>query len=260
MHAKRILAVGFLCALALVSDHVSVFALTGREIMDKAAEHLASADLRAVLRVETVKRGARAKERVLWVVVRREESKRSIFLDFSEPQEIAGLKVLIQRDSQGEFRGYMYIPEEGATIQIQGQDRSMDIGGTGLSVDDFFFLDRSPSQEGTLVKEEEIEGKPCYLVEVKATDQGSRLYWVSKDEFMLVRSRQLDARGKLEREVKVVRFFQSGDGHAYPREFVVTLPLKGVRTTAVLEHAVFGITIPDEIMDPKTFGTARWRQ
>lgn len=260
MHVQRVLSLSFICMAALLWAAPGLVAFTGPEVMDKVAERLAAIDLRAVLRIETVKRGVQAKERVLWIIVRPDEAKRSVFLEFTEPQENAGLRFLFQGDRQGEFRGYMYVPEEGAVVPLKGHDRSVDIGGTGMSLSDLLFFDRNANREEKLVREEDLDGRSCYVVEVKGTDQGTRLYWVRKDDFTLIRSRQLDAGGKLERELTVARFFQSADGRVYPRELHVTLPSKGLKTTAVLEHAVFGITIPEELLDPKTFGTASWRQ
>lgn len=259
MPNHKLMTQGVVCLLVFLWITPSHVMGTGRTIMDKAAANLASLDLRAVVRIETVKQGTQTKQRVFWLIIHPDQNKQTVFLEFIEPKESAGLRFLFQKDQQGELRGYMYVPEEGVVVALKGQDRSVDIGGTGLSVGDLLFVNRGGKQEERLVKEEKVEGTDCYVIEVEDAEGGKRIYWVSKDDSLIVRSRQQDARGKTQREFQVVKFFRSDDGKKFAREIQVTIPDKRLKTMAILEHAVFGISVPEELLDPKNFGTVKWR-
>ena len=112
-----------------------------------------------------------------------------------------------------------------------------------------------------IVGEEKIRGHECYKIEV-APPQGSgkRFVWISKDGFHVVKSENVDAKGKVERRLDVVEFFKTEKGKELPREEKITVPKRNTRILIRQEHAVFGIVIPEELMNPQTFGTYKWRQ
>ncbi len=86
-----------------------------------------------------------------------------------------------------------------------------------------------------------------------------RLHWVSKDDFLIVKSQHLDAQGKIKRMFRVVEFFKTGKGKEFPSEEENTIQDKGIRIQLRQDNAVFGIALPEEITDPAKFGTFAWK-
>ena len=139
-------------------------------------------------------------------------------------------------------------------------DPSSDIGGTGLTMEDIRIFAPQPGEKGVLVGEEEIDGYKCYLIRVALPDnKGERLQWISKDHFTIVRYEHVGENGKPKRTFRVVEFFRTEQGREFPREEEITVPEKNLRINIRQEHAVFGIELPEELMDPKKFGQFRWK-
>jgi hypothetical protein len=57
-----------------------------------------------------------------------------------------------------------------------------------------------------------------------------------------------------------VEFFRTEQGREFPREEEIAIPTKGIRIRVRQENALFGIPIPNEVMDPGTFGEYQWKK
>jgi hypothetical protein len=69
----------------------------------------------------------------------------------------------------------------------------------------------------------------------------------------------LDAHGKAKRIFKVTELFKTEQGKEFPREEEITIPDKHTVVKLRQEGAVFGIELPDELLNPETFGSFQWR-
>ena len=89
--------------------------------------------------------------------------------------------------------------------------------------------------------------------------KGERLAWVSKQDFTIVKSQEMDFSKKINRTYRVVEFFKTEDGREFPREEEITIPKKNVRILVRQENAVFGVELADAFFDPQKFGTFKWK-
>jgi hypothetical protein len=153
----------------------------------------------------------------------------------------------------------MYLPSTGKTLPLATEDPSTDIGGTGLNMDDIMGFVPKIGETEKFLKDETVNGQDCYVIQITRPDGRSRTLWVRKKDYTTIKSQETDASGKVKRNFRVVEFFKTAEGKDYPREEEITVPDKNTRILVRQENAVFGIDIPDELLDPSRFGTFKWR-
>jgi hypothetical protein len=251
--------VAFLLATSLCLCEASP-AMTAKEIVEKAQKSQAGESFRAAVQVETFRGEKRVSQHSLWIMGQLEKNESLIFLDFTDPEDSKGVRVLCRIKPDQDPTGYMYLPATNESFSIDVQDPGLDIGGTGLTMADFRPLIPQKGEIETLLKEEEVNGLPCYLIQIAAPEgKEQRLVWITKDRFDLTKLEQKTTDGKIQRTMRVVEFFEAKDGKRYPREEEITLPSKGIKIKVRQDNAVFGIVMPEELTDPKTFGNFKWQ-
>lgn len=247
--------------IALAAPAASVHAITAREILDQVLKQNFADTFRVAVTIRTFHNKKQSANHELWFVSRTKGDTTAIFVDFEAPPDSKGLRFLFLVRAQKQPEAYMYMPSTQKTLPLAIDDQGSEIGGTGLTMADIQAFAPQSGQEESLVKEDPIDGRPCYLIRLTSPDRpGARLIWVGKEFPAIVKSQELDANGKVTRTFRVVEFFRNEQGREYPRVEEITVPSKNIRIEVRQEHAVFGIQIPDEITDPQTFGTFRWMQ
>jgi hypothetical protein len=245
----------FLCALP-----PSIHAMTAREILDQIGKQNFNENFRMSLIIKTSKGNKVISNHVLWFTAKVQEGKSSFFLDFEQPRESKGLRFLFLQQPGKEPSAFMYLPATGRTVPLAIDDPSVDVGGTGLTTEDLQgFIQQTGSKE-ELLREDKLDGRDCYVIRIPIPEnKGERLLWISKDGFLVLKNQQLDAQGKIVRTFTVTQFFKTDQGKDFPRQEEVVVPSKGVRISVKQEFAVFGIEVPEEVMDPEKFGTFQWK-
>lgn len=251
-----------IAALFVVSLNISsAAAITAKEVLDEVVKRNFGGSFRIAMKVESFKGKRKLSSHLLWLVGKTRPEGASFFVEFDEPEESRGLRFLFIVDQGKPPDAFMFLPATGKTLPLAVDDPSTDIGGTGLSMEDVQSFVPQGGEKETLVSEKEkVNGTPCYLIKVTpATGQGERLLWVSKDDMLVVKSNFVEPTGKVKRTFRVVEFFKTEKGNQFPREEEISIKDKGIRIRVRQENAVFGIEIPDELMDPKEFGKFKWR-
>jgi hypothetical protein len=243
-----------------LSMPAGTFALAASEVLDEVVKHNFQESFRVVLSIKTDRAKKRVSDHILWLTSRSQKLDTDFFIEFDEPKESKGLRFLIQVRPEKLTAAFMYLPATGKTIPLALDDPSADMGGTGLSMEDIQGFIPKGGESATILKEEKADNHDCYVVKVSLPGEGGeRLLWVSKNGFLVVKSQQVDAKGKLKRTFRVAEFFKTEQGREFPREEEITIPDKDTRIRVRQEHSVFGIELPAEIMDPEKFGKFQWR-
>ncbi|MGO9116178.1 MAG: outer membrane lipoprotein-sorting protein [Desulfomonilaceae bacterium] len=234
--------------------------MTAREILDQVGKQNFNENFRMSLIIKTSKGNKLISNHVLWLTAKVREGKSSFFVDFEEPRESKGLRFLFLQEPGKEPSAFMYLPATGKTVPLAVDDPSVDVGGTGLTTEDLQgFIHQTSSQE-ELLREDKLDGRDSYVIRIPIPEnKGERLLWISKDGFLVLQNQQLNAQGKVVRTFKVTQFFKTDEGKDFPRQEEVTVPSKGIRINVKQEFAVFGIEVPEEVMDPEKFGTYQWK-
>ncbi|MBM4329074.1 MAG: outer membrane lipoprotein-sorting protein [Deltaproteobacteria bacterium] len=248
-------------AAFLLMTPAGVWALTAGEILDQVARKgIGEGGFRIALQVETTKGKKKLKDHTIWLMGRVKADETSLFVDIEAPADSRGTRFLFKARSGQKPEAHLYLPSTGKTSQLDRSDPTAELGGTGLTMEEILALVPQGDETATLAKEELAEGLPSYVIRIASPGQpGERLIWVAKDDFFVLKSHQLDADGKVRKSFRVVEFFKTEQGRTFPRAEEILIPDKGLRIKVRQESAVFGIEIPEEVLDPKAFGAFQWR-
>jgi hypothetical protein len=243
-----------LCAPPFVS------AMTAQEILEQGVKRNLGESFRVALSVKTFKAKKLVSQQALWFMAKVGIPESRFFVDFVEPVESRGLRFLLSVREGADPQALMFIPSSGKTLPLAVDDPALDVGGTGLTMDDIQGLVPRDRAQASLEKEETVDGRDCHVIRVTLPEgKGARLLWVSKKDLFVVKSQQMDAQGQVKRVFRVVEFFKTEQGKEFPREEEILIPDKNIRIEVRQENAVFGIEIPDEVVDPEKFGTFKWQ-
>ncbi len=243
--------------LTCVSDSQ---AMTAQEILQQVEKANFGENFRVVLSTKTLKNKKPPLNHVLWLVGARTQGSNGFFIDFEQPKDSAGLRFLILVQDNKEAKAFMHLPSTGKTLPLAMDDPTADLGGTGLTMDDVRGFIPKGDEDSAVVKEETVDGRDCYLIRItEPRTKAERLIWVTKQDFLVIKSQYSDENGKIKRKFRVVEFFKTDKGKEFPREEEILIPDKDTRVIVRQENAVFGVELPQEIMDPAKFGTFRWR-
>lgn len=260
MHNRWNIVVPVIIGLAGLLCVWDVHAMTAQEILQQVEKANFSDSFRVVISTKTIKGKKPPKNHVLWLAGAKRQNSNVFFIDFDEPKDSKGLRFLIVVRENKEAEAFMYLPSTGKTLPLAMDDPSVDLGGTGLTMEDVRGFIPKGEQQATLVKEEKVDGHDCYVIRIAEPDsKAERLLWITKQDFLVLKSQYTDERGKVARKFQVLEFFKTEQGKEFPREEEITIPEKDTRIFLRQENAVFGIQLPEEIMDPTKFGNFQWR-
>lgn len=234
--------------------------MTGDRLLKKVAEKALSESFRIVLDIRTRERGKVSTEHGMWLMGRTQDGQTSLFLDFEAPEESAGMRFLFKLKPDVAPDAYMHLPAANRTVPLDAADPQAEIGSTGLTMGDVRALVPKRGEEGKIVGEETVDGMKCYVVEISPNEgKGRQKLWIAKDDLVIVKGEQKNEKGKTQRSFKVVEFFTTESGRKFPRKEIIKVPPKKMVITVTQVHALFSVELPDEIFDPETFGTYKWR-
>jgi hypothetical protein len=249
-----------LLVLVVLVFPVNVHAMTAHEILERVAKESFGETFRISLTVKTLKAQKLKSNHTLWLMGRAKDDNAKIFIEFDEPKESKGLRFLFEIQGEKEPKAFMFLPATRKTLPLAMNDPSMDVGGTGLTMEDIQGFIPQKGEQETLLKEEKIDGRECYAIQVTLPEgKGRRLLWISKNDYYVVKSQSTDSNGKIKRTFRVVEFFKTEKGKEFPREEEIVIPDKHVKIILRQDNAVFAIELPDELTDPEKFGTFNWK-
>jgi hypothetical protein len=236
------------------------YAVTAQEILQQVVKQSFGDNFRISVKVRT-ERAKKTTENVMWLVGRIKDGDADFFVDFEEPKDSKGLRFLFLTKKGSEPKAFMYVPATKKTIQLSMNDPSADMGATGLTMEDIQGFIPHEGEKATLEKEEKLDGKyDCWVIRITLPqNKTERLLWVSKKDHIVMKSQHIAPDGKVKRTFKVMQLFKTEQGREFPREEEITIPDKNAKIKLRQESAVFGIEVPDEIMDPEQFGIYKWR-
>jgi uncharacterized protein len=128
---------------------------------------------------------------------------------FLEPADVKGTVSLLIEHSEKDDDIWIYLPSTKKVRRLISSNKKDSFVGTDFSYGDI--IGHKPKEwTHTLVKEEEVDGKPCYVIEsipkdatIKAnTGYSKRINWIQKDAFVTVKGLVYDEAGELLKEYK----------------------------------------------------------
>ena len=245
-----IISIGILAALAPAAAEVALPARSaagqdpdGEAILRRADENMGS-DNKISTSTMTIhgRRGSRTVKSKSWI-----QGRTKSFTEYLDPPREKGAKMLKLEDQL-----WTYTPSSDRTILISGHMLRQSVMGSDLSYEDMMEDPRLASlYAATVVGEEKVEGRPCWVLELVSRGQEiayhRRKAWIDKERYVLMREERFAKSGKLLKTTEVRKVERQG-GRWIPTLIVFKDALKdGKGTEFALESIEFNARIPDHV-------------
>jgi len=223
----------------------SLFAeeLTGKEILEKVDNNIVAENRKAAsTMVIKGKRGTRTIQAESWV-----EGVGKSFTEYLSPPREKGTKMLKLKDEL-----WIYSPSTDRIIKLAGHMLKRSVMGSDLSYEDYMEDPRlSNLYEATLVGEEKVNDRDCYVLDLKAKREDiayhSRKLWVDKEWFLPMKEDRFAKSGKLLKTFIINEVFKVGE-RWYPKRMIFKDVLQsGSGTELIVDTIQFDVEIPEHI-------------
>jgi outer membrane lipoprotein-sorting protein len=197
--------------IAVIALPAAAWALTAIEIMDKNFVVGKYADSTSETTMTLTNKSGQQRVRKTFGTTKLDtnglDNKR--MTRFLEPTDVKGTVSLLVEHSDKDDDIWIYLPSVKKVRRLISSNKKDSFVGTDFSYGDVIGH-KVKEWNHTIVKEEDVDGKPCYVIEstpkdatVKTnTGYSKRIGWVQKDNFVTVKAISFDEAGELLKEAK----------------------------------------------------------
>ena len=197
--------------IAVITLPAAAWALTAIEIMDKNFVVGKYADSTSETTMTLTNKSGQQRVRKTFGTTKLDtnglDNKR--MTRFLEPTDVKGTVSLLVEHSDKDDDIWIYLPSVKKVRRLISSNKKDSFVGTDFSYGDVIGH-KVKEWNHTIVKEEDVDGKPCYVIEstpkdatVKTnTGYSKRIGWVQKDNFVTVKAISYDEAGELLKEAK----------------------------------------------------------
>jgi outer membrane lipoprotein-sorting protein len=206
----------FLAAISILMAGVAKAQPTGREIMLKVDERPNGDTRLSVMTMELVNKRGSKRVRSMQSYAKDEGKDSKSIMFFQEPADVKGTGFLTwdYNDEDKDDDRWLYLPAMKKTRRISGSSAKKEyFMGSDFTYDDMGNRDVD-SDEHVLLREETVNGHPCYVVQSTPKDDDG-LYsrtegWIDKEHYVAHKILFYDAMGSLMKELHVEEMEQIG--------------------------------------------------
>lgn len=183
-------------------------------------------------------------------------------IEFKEPAVAKGIRFLMQTKKDGSMDQRIYLPNLKKVNRIAAEsDGSESFMGTDFSYNDVSFMTRDAEQDVfSILKEQEIDGKPCHVIEGKPKDAAytyskTLLFITKKDNLVL----KVEFYNKEEKLVKALELsnYKKVQGVNTPMQTKLSTVAAGTSTIIELQKVNYGMKIPEKVFTTKYLETGK---
>ncbi|MDR1654500.1 MAG: outer membrane lipoprotein-sorting protein [Treponema sp.] len=248
----------------LLVSAVHVFAQTSaNDIIAASRERIKAETTSARTRwVLTAKDGSTAERLIDQYGKKGAKGDRAVIV-FQQPASVKGTRFLTMENQGAADDQWIYLPSLNKVRRISSSEGSGSFMGTDLSYDDVGSSNRDAGLDThTLLREEDFNGRPCYVIESKPKDasyQYSRmLLWIDRDSKLNWKIECYDKKNTL---VKVLEVLSAKDvqGYITPTVTKMSTLAAGTSTTINVDIIKYDDPIPESVFTTSYLETGRAR-
>ena len=223
--------------------------LSGIEIMRKNDAQFDFKTETSKLTMELINRSGNKRTRTVERFIMNDSKRNtSSLIRFLQPADVRGTGFLsIEQESDEEIR-YLYLPALRRSRRISAGEESDSFMGSDLSYEDISSMNFD-EYSYTVIGSEKINNVTCYVIEIipsgehrkKITGYSKRVYYVSKDTFIVYRVDYYDKQGQLFKQLRNSDIKEVPGAPGYYRAYVVTMENFKTKHTTVLLYDFFRI-------------------
>lgn len=206
---KKMVTIALAVAMILSIQNVNA-QLNGQQIMEKVYYNPTGDDIQGQLTMNLINKQGETRTRQLKQFIKTEKSIEKKIMFFMAPADVKGTSFMNWSYTDGKDDDqWIYLPALKRTKRISSDGKSDYFMGSDFTYDDLG--DRHPDDDNhTLIREESIQGKECYVVESTTKDEdymySKTITWVMKDNFLGLKREFYDESGKLLKVLTIKKF------------------------------------------------------
>lgn len=184
------------------------------------------------------------------------------FIGFREPANAKGTRFLMLEKAGGTMDQRIFLPAAGKVRRIAAESAgSESFMGTDFSYNDVSFMERKTSLDTyTILREEDLDGKACFVIEAVPKDKkysySKVIMWIEKENNIFLKGEFYDSKDRLEKLMELSDY-KNVSGILTP--YTTKLSSVKVNTSTVIhiEKIQYGINIPEKVFTQKYLETGK---
>ena len=253
------ICVGLLFCLPAVS--VWSAELTGRDIMVKVDERSDGDDQRSITKMTLINKRGKTRVRTLLMYLKDYGKDSKSLMYFQSPGDVKGTGFLAwdYDDPEKDDDQWLYLPALKKSRRISSSSKNDYFMGTDFTYDDMG--DRNVDEDThALLKEEELDGHACWVLESKPKDEdymySRRVSWIRQDALVAVKVEFYDKRGSL-LKILTVPDVKKQDDIWTPFKMEMENVQKNHKTIIEIEEVQYNIGVKDSMFRVSTLERGR---
>ena len=245
----------------LLLSAAALFAQSAEEIVRASRERIKADTVSTRSRMVITAKDGSLTERLLDQYTSKVSGSTKTVVIFQKPASVAGTRFLTISNPGKIDDRWIFLPSLGKVRRIAAGEGSGSFMGTDMSYDDISSMDRDVSLDTyALLKEENFEGRPCWVIEAKPKNPGyqySRMVgWIEKSTSMSLKMELYDKKGTL---VKVMEIQDIKDvqGKLTPVVTKMSTVQAKTSTTIYVDIIIYNDPIPASVFTERFLLTGR---
>ena len=168
-----------------------------RDIFEKAADQLLTANLELLLEIKEIASNGKFKEKQYNVLIGKSEGVERTKTVVQQPLKLKGITIVITDypDETGLIE--IFTPANGKIRKMKATPKNMELVNSGVSIANY--TSKAPSQLSLEFKgTEEFEGKSCYklqVIDIRDLENGKTIYLIEKNTYRILKITAFDKDG-----------------------------------------------------------------
>jgi len=242
---------------------LSLHAQNAVSIIDSAKNRITSDTVLSQSRMVITARDGSTTERLINQYSKDGANGARTVIEFLRPANVAGSRFLTMDNASGGTDQWIYLPNLGKTRRIAAADSGGNFMGTDFSYNDISSMDRDISLDThTLLKEEMINGKNCYVIQSVPKDSSYQysktLTWIDKENYLIYKAEMYNRRGELFK-IMEMSDYKDVQGRLSPMQTKISTVSAGTSTTIYMEKMQYDGNIPENVFTTAYLETGRAR-
>lgn len=239
-----------LVALSVLLMVQGIMALDAKDILNKSDEKESYDYMYA--ETEQIIATSSGSKRTLVIRNWATENGREQLSEYLEPADIRGQKILMTDDGDNIW---MFNAETKRTRKLGSHMKKKKVMGSDFTYEDQAGGKMSEKYTPKLLKEEALDGAPCYLLELVPTANGPSyakvLAWIGKEDFLIRRVDFYNEGDSSAFKKMVLSDFRQAGSRMTPFKIVMTGIKDRSETVTLIKSVVYDQKIPQSVFDPR---------
>lgn len=192
----------FMVLNAYCSDDDQTGKLSGKDIMTKVKDRPDGDDRKGITRMTLINKRGKARERTVMLLSKDYGKDSKSLMFFQSPADVKGTGFLQYEydDPSKDDDSWLYLPALKKVKRISGSSENDYFMGTDFTYDDMG--ERSVDEDThTLIREEEIDGQKCWVVESIPVDEdymySKKISWIRQESLVALKVEYYNRQGNL---------------------------------------------------------------